>query len=459
MQKSLSIFEAEFRCGGAQTAGELAAALGVSQSTVSRLLARIPRHRLLRLGRARASRYAMVREIVSLGSTWPLYEIDDLGKAHLVGQFHALNAKQWCLQQDTPWEALRGNEFRDGLYPDLPWFLDDLRPQGFLGRAFARTYGGVLGLATDPRSWQADDVVLALLRHGHDLQGAFILGDPMLGAVQERLMSDGDAIPIRARSDVYPARAESALGGEWPGSFAAGEQPKFTVRIRDKDGGIRHALVKFSGRAGRPEDQRWADLLAAEHLAAGLLTENGIAAARTELLEAGGRRFLEVTRFDRVGAHGRRGLTSLAALDAAFFGQLQTPWTDAADRLSDGGWLSVQDAERLKLLWWFGNLIGNTDMHYGNVSLYLGQDLPLSLAPSYDMLPMLYGPDVQGGLPERRFAPVPPPPESIAIWSAASALAETFWTRSSASPLISKSFRQIAAENAEMVARYRRQFR
>ena len=459
MQDALSIIEAEFRRRGALTAGELAAVLGVSQSTVSRLLARVPRRRLLRLGRARASRYAMVRELGSLGSTWPLYEIDARGQSHLVGQFHALNAKQWCLQQDAPWEALRGSEFRDGLYPDLPWFLDDLRPQGFMGRAFVRTYGGVLGLPTDPRSWQADDVVLALLRHGHDLQGAFVLGAPMLGAAQECMLSDGEAIPFQARSEVYPAHAESALGGEWPGSSAAGEQPKFTARIRDTEGGIRHALVKFSGRAGRLEDQRWADLLAAEHLAAVLLTENGIAAARTGLLEAGGRRFLEVTRFDRIGAHGRRGLTSLAALDAAFFGQLQTPWTDAADRLLDGGWFSAQDAERLKLLWWFGILIGNTDMHYGNVSLFLRRDLPLSLAPSYDMLPMLYRPDAEGGLPARRFAPVPPPPESIAIWSAASAMAETYWTRAAASPLISKSFRQIAAKNAETVARYRRQFR
>ncbi len=459
MQQALSIIDAEFRQRGALTAGELASALGVSQPTVSRLLARFPRSRLLRLGRARASRYAMVRELVSLGSTWPLYEIDAQGQSHLVGQFHALNAKQWCLQQDTPWETLRGNEFRDGLYPDLPWFLDDLRPQGFLGRAFARTHGGALGLPTDPRAWQADNVVLALLRHGHDLQGAFVLGAPMLSAVQERMLNDGDALPVRARSDVYPAHAETVLGGEWPGSSAAGEQPKFTVRIRDKNGGIRHALVKFSGRAGRLEDQRWADLLAAEHLAAGLLNENGIAAAGTELLEAGGRRFLEVARFDRVGAHGRRGLSSLAALDAAFFGQLQTPWTDAADRLLDGGWLSAQDAGRLKLLWWFGTLIGNTDMHYGNVSLFLGRDLPLSLAPAYDMLPMLYRPDAEGGLPERRFAPMPPQPESIAVWSAASALAENFWTRAAASPLISKPFRKIAAQNAGIVARYRRQFR
>ena len=72
--------------------------------------------------------------------------------------------------------------------------------------------------------------------------------------------------------------------------------------------------------------------------------------------------------------HGRRGLVSLFALDAAFFGRMDTPWTLAADRLVHRGWLTEQDAEQMSLLWWFGVMIGNTDMHYGNISLFLGLD-------------------------------------------------------------------------------------
>ena len=148
----------------------------------------------------------------------------------------------------------------------------------------------------------------------------------------------------------------------------------------------------------------------------------------------------------------------LSALDAAFFGELQTPWTSAAERLHRGGWLTPRDADQLKLLWWFGDLIGNTDMHYGNISLFLDRHRPLSLAPSYDMLPMLYRPDAEGGLPDRPFMPLPPPPEALPFWAPTSAMAETFWTRVAGDPLISASFRGIAGRNAEQITRYRRQF-
>ena len=142
-----SELEGALRSRGAMTSPEIAAVLGVSQSTVSRLLARYAEGKIVRLGRGRRSRYAITRDISTLGSSFPLYEIDQDGRAQSVGQLHALAARQWCLQQDSPWESLRGDDFLDGLYPGIPWFLDDLRPQGFLGRIFARTYSHSLGLS------------------------------------------------------------------------------------------------------------------------------------------------------------------------------------------------------------------------------------------------------------------------------------------------------------------------
>lgn len=90
-------------------------------------------------------------------------------------------------------------------------------------------------------------------------------------------------------------------------------------------------------------------MLVAEHLAACILSEAGISSAKTQLLEAGGRYFLESSRFDRVGVHGRRGLVSLAVLDAAFFGKADTPWTAAAERLCNTAWISTGDADKLSL--------------------------------------------------------------------------------------------------------------
>ncbi|MFZ2655602.1 MAG: type II toxin-antitoxin system HipA family toxin YjjJ [Victivallales bacterium] len=457
MDRQETTIEFEFRRKGVLTARELAAALDASQPTVSRLLARFKGRRIQRIGNARSTRYALSRNIPVLGSDWPIYEIDLEGKAHLIGNLHALEAKQWFLEQESPWTTLLGEEFPDGLYPDFPWFLDDLRPRGFLGRTFARKYGKLLGLSADPCDWMADDVVTALLRYGQNLQGSFIIGQEMLSAVQESMLGKQDMLTPASRNRSYPSLADAMLAGEWPGSSAAGEQPKFTTCINDK-GSIRHVIVKFNGNSGRSEDKRWADLLVSEHLAARILADAGIASAKTQLIEAGGRHFLESTRFDREGAYGRKGLVSLAALDSAFFGYPDTPWTAAAERLQRTGWLSSEDADRLSVLWWFGTLIGNTDMHYGNVSLCMGRNRPLALAPSYDMLPMFYRPNIEGSLPERPIAPPAPPPESARYWTRASALATTFWANLSNSSDASSAFRKISKLNLDVIAKYRRQF-
>jgi hypothetical protein len=457
MDRQVAIIEFEFMRRGAMTARELAASLNASQPTVSRILTRFKGGRIHRLGSGRSTRYALSRNIPALGSGWPLYEIDPMGQANPAGNLYCLEARQWYLEQENPWETLRWNEFTNGLYPDLPWFLDDLRPQGFLGRAFARKYGKLMGLTEDPRLWHADDIITSLLRYGRDLQGAFILGQDMLASVQEKMLADLDSLPATSRSKVFPSMADSAIAGEWPGSSAAGEQPKFTACIND-GGSVRHVIVKFNGRSGRPEDERWADLLVAEHLAASILSEAGISSAKTQLLEAGGRHFLESCRFDRIGAHGRRCLVSLAALDAAFFGKADTPWTSAADRLRDTGWISAKDAENLSLRWWFGTLIGNTDMHYGNVSLYLGRNRPIELAPSYDMLPMLYRPDIEGRLPMQALSPRPPPPESISLWSRANDLATNFWSGLSKSSSVTMTFRKIARENLSIISRHHKKW-
>lgn len=458
MEDTSLILERIFHRQGALTAKDLCASLHVSQPTVSRMIARMGPQLVVKIGRTRAAKYAMLRRVEGLGDTWPLYVISENGQAERAGTLHALVAGQWLFQQEKSWKTLMSPVSSFGIYPDLPWFLDDLRPQGFLGRVFARKYGRDLGLPDDPRSWRGDDILTALLRYGDDLPGAFVLGADRLAEFQTRMLSNVNATPSASRNLLYPGLADAVLGGALPGSSAAGEQPKFTICLKDPDGSVRHAIVKFSGRAGRPEDQRWADLLAAEHHAACVLSEHGFAAAQTTLLEAGGRRFLESSRFDRVGAIGRRGLVSLYALDAAFFGRLETPWTAAAERLLSTGWISPTDAERLETLWWFGTLIGNTDMHYGNVSLFLGRTRPLALTPCYDMLPMAYRPDQEGEMPDRPLSPPPPPPEKLEIWTKASQLALLYWQRVAKADDISGGFQKIALQNLTLTEQYRRQF-
>jgi DNA-binding transcriptional regulator LsrR (DeoR family) len=61
------------------TARELSAVLGVSQPTVSRLLAAAG-DQVVKIGRARSSRSAAVRDVRGLGSRWPLYRVDASGR-------------------------------------------------------------------------------------------------------------------------------------------------------------------------------------------------------------------------------------------------------------------------------------------------------------------------------------------------------------------------------------------
>jgi hypothetical protein len=196
----------------------------------------------------------------------------------------------------------------------------------------------------------------------------------------------------------------------------------------------------------------------AEHIAAVLLSGNGIPAAATTLVESGGRVFLESTRFDRIGVNGRRAVVSLMALDAAFFGEIYTSWVAASQRLLSARWLDTGDAGRLAELWWFGQLIANTDMHYGNASLFLDPSRPLSLTPAYDMLPMFYRPDVEGRLSEQPYNPPPPLPESMRPWRVAVELAGCYWERIASEPRISDQFRAIGRHNVEIIAKYRRSF-
>ncbi|GAA3995266.1 hypothetical protein GCM10022279_18570 [Comamonas faecalis] len=51
------------------------------------------------------------------------------------------------------------DEARDGWWPGLPYLLHDMRPQGYMGRLFARAEHHALGVAPDPQAWSDDDML------------------------------------------------------------------------------------------------------------------------------------------------------------------------------------------------------------------------------------------------------------------------------------------------------------
>lgn len=433
-------------------AGALAARIGVSQPTLSRALAEVG-ERVVRIGRARATRYALSRPIGGQGTRWPLYRIDAQARPHRVGELRALRGDGFHLQAATPMAALRG-EFAHGLFPGLPWFLADQRPQGFLGRAFARRFADELGVPDDGLRWNQDHVVLALLRHGENLAGDLVLGEAALERALRFAQAPDDAIDPAEREPAYARLADAAMRGELPGSSAAGERPKFLATLREADA-WRSVLVKFSERAGSPAAQRWADLLRCECLASDTLRAHGMAAAQESIVEAEGRTFLQSTRFDRTPGLGRRGFVSLASLDAAHYGEGPREWWRFAAPLAREGWIARDDAVRLRRVWLFGALIGNSDMHLGNVAFEFGATPPFALCPAYDMLPMLFAPAASGEVVPRAFELAPPHPDTLEDWHAAAAMAVDFWQQIAASEKISAPFRALAEGAAATVANAR----
>ncbi len=411
------------------TAAALAAALDLSQPTLSRAIKELGAE-VLAFGKARRRRYALRRDVRGLGSRFRIWRITASGVAEEFGELTALPQGTFHFAPASPCDWLVG-EFQDGVFPDLPWFLNDLRPQGFLGRAFAKEVAQVLLCPDDPRQWQPEQCLHALLAYGDDLPGDLVIGPHAL----ERAQSPSAAFIL----DALPGFAEQALAGLAVGSSAAGEQAKIARNLL-LQGNAHACIAKFSPDFSSALGRRVADLLEAEAIADALLTAPGEISAHT--VDVSNRRFLIAQRFDRVTlpkGYGRRGLVSLASVDTAYFGGMDN-WASCAERLAQAGWLSSADAYTLALRYQFGRLIGNSDMHFGNCSLHFSNRLPFALAPNYDMLPMQFMPRGME-LSDINFQP----PTSGGIgFEQARTLAQQFWRLVSESARISAEFKLIA---------------
>jgi hypothetical protein len=267
------------------------------------------------------------------------------------------------------------------------------------------------------------------------------LGEP---AVSEHLAGGSRSAKIRSqeRARRYPELATEVMEGGLPGSSAHGENPKFLAAMATA-GRIRHVLVKFSPPIDTDLGRRWADLLIAEHHAHLLLREAGLPACESRIFECGDRLFLEVDRFDRDGEHGRIGVTSLMSISLARHGELDD-WISASRRLHAEGCIDATTLEQVRFIATFGELIANTDRHFGNLAFYDDYSGRFSLAPVYDMLPMLFAPQ-NDQIVARVFRPPEPTANSHGAWAPARDLAQVYWQALSVNPRISAGFRKLCA--------------
>ncbi len=417
---------------GLCTARELQAATGKSQATVSRLLAELS-DQVLALGQGRARCYGLGLPIRGLPAQQPLYLVDEAGRCAQQGQLSLLSGH-------TLHTTLAGHSWVTR-HNALPWVLAPLRAQGFLGRLLAQRLQAA-DMPPDPERWALPAVLYAAL-HTHDAPGAIVLGEPAAASHAARL-PDAQMQPdaLAAELDRRSADVASTLPA---GSSAGGEQPKFLAQLADGS----HVLVKFTPPRGTPFGERWHDLLQAEALALATLQAHGVACADTWLLHSQTRTYLLSRRFDRIGLHGRRHVVAIGAVHEGLLGDTYQHWAHSGHQLASRKQLSMADARQIDTTLHFGRLIGNTDMHSGNLSLFVDPGAlnrpKFSLAPIYDMLPMRWRPDAAMGAPDYSAFDLHP----LSLQSPARPVAHAFWRALADDARFSPVLKEVAMVMAE----------
>ena len=437
---------------GSRTATELCQRLEITQPTLQRELVASTMRDVISMGRARATRYGLLRPLREglNPERIPIHAVHGTAAITLIGQLCPIYPSGYWFE-----DAL---DARHSQYsPDLPWFMQDLRPQGYLGRNMVRALS-TRGYPSDIRLWSADDVLHALCNtpeHDH-------IGNLLVGNVAAQLFTSESSKASRlamsqdqvTRLAAYRQTVEALGTGAIAGTLAAGEQPKFIARVFGDNGTtIRSLIVKFSAPLSTEAGQRWADLLLMEATALSCVREIlGVPAATAFWLTDGTRAYLEVERFDRVGAFGRNGVISLSTLDAEFVGA-GSGWAGVVDALVLEERLTPESAHLVAMLEGFSRLIGNTDRHLGNLSAMFGGVFPASLSPAYDVLPMIYAPT-----PENTYSGALGRGYLLAQFEALDSLSQEdralvesaavqYWTQCAQDERLSESMRSYSREN------------
>lgn len=420
------------------TARELIRELDISQPTLSRLINSTP-NEIVVMGKGRSTCYALPCKGRQDQIHIPVYSIDTKGGVHKYGQLTPLLAGQyWWQSAAAPAE----------LFHHLPWTLQDLLINGYSARTCAHRYAEQLKLSPRLADWTEEDLLFAASRRGEDRPGNLIIGDESLARYDNLVQNPPELIELDSRAVEYPRLAARILARQGDPAQLSGEQPKFSVCLNER-GAPCHMLVKFSPAADSKEARRYADLLICEHLALESIRMAGHNAARSRLVFAGNQTFLCVKRFDRRGRFGRLPVISLRALHA----RIQAPcddWISAARRLHREGFIRSDDARKIYWLALFSDMIGNSNQHFGNISLFPHGKHTYLLAPAYGMRPTIYEP-IAGDIPVRLFTPPPLRQQAGAEFASARQAALLFWKSAAIDERLSKEFRQICFENCEIL--------
>ena len=137
--------------------------LSISRSTLSRRVRELG-DAVLTIGKGRATLLAARHEGIS--GAIPLNRVQENGRVERIGLLSPIREGeriQWYLESIHAPSVYFEGEFGNGLYPGWPWFLEDLRPSGFLGRAFGKRMARLFTLKENPDSTPRTPVSLSSL--------------------------------------------------------------------------------------------------------------------------------------------------------------------------------------------------------------------------------------------------------------------------------------------------------
>src|SRR5690606_20092653 len=113
--------------------------LQVSQPTASRALAALVQSgEVVKLGHGRNQHYALPRRVLGVEQAVPVTSVDAAGRVQTCGTLQALQGDGYWVDGEELRAMLGGGQYFDR----LPWLIQDMRPQGFLGRSFAKQHMG-----------------------------------------------------------------------------------------------------------------------------------------------------------------------------------------------------------------------------------------------------------------------------------------------------------------------------
>lgn len=408
---------------------EIQLACGLTQRQVGLQLKKLG-NRVIKIENGRSPKYALTISRFGVGDSILIWEVDHFGKPTCIANLRPLAADGFFVEGEQYMPKVFLGEGKNGLFDDLPFFLADMAPKGFLGKKIAEQLASIdKSFPAHLKDWRSEHVGRYLLANTDNSIGNLKFGNNATLNLRPGLIKHD-------RSD-YLALADGIMDNEEVLSSAGGEHQKFTTFCADINA---HVIVKFSPKGDDANARRWKDVLITEHYAAQAINSTRfVTAAETHIFEDGGRLFLESKRFDRSGENGRLSMLSLEVIDAEFVGS-GVDWSDSCFKLFQQGLLSEQDYINVEFLSVFALFIRNTDTHLGNISFATHRDI-FSLLPIYDMCSMGFAPRSNGEVAPLKFTwPSLIKVRKVGV-TGVKHCAEGFWLQLVKEPKISDEFR------------------